>query len=468
VVAAWLSPIVALVPTYSCAFVLLPQPPGNRLVMNLNVQPTTPFQTIGYGTQSWNSLAEGALSRWNGVGIGVGQDHGFFSVRAPATVGDPCARDGINEVRAAATNCGLGWGSGIAITKTWLIGGTAVESDVIFNSLLPYNAYTGPTLPAASGGPLIDFFRLALHEFGHAASLGHPDAAGQKVVAVMNQGNQQVGGPQSAVDDLQPDDIAGAHAIAFGASLATAVLPGSRSVMVGVPATVFATIINASSFNALNVGMSLATTIPASFAFQTTNPATNQLTGFPNVPVNIGPGQAQSFVISITPTAPISAGDVAFTFAGSNTFGAGTLIGINTLFLSASSSPVPDVIALAATLNNDGIVNIPGTMGTGVFSVATSNVGAGGSITASADTGSAALPITLTVCQTNPTTGVCLAPPAASVTTTINAGATPTFGIFVRGNGTVAFNPATNRVFMRFKDSGGVTRGATSVAVRTQ
>jgi hypothetical protein len=52
--------------------------------------------------------------------------------------------------------------------------------------------------------------------------------------------------------------------------------------------------------------------------------------------------------------------------------------------------------------------------------------------------------------------------------TQINAGDAPTFGIFVTGTGTVPFAPATNRVFVPFKDAGGSTRGATSVAVRTQ
>jgi hypothetical protein len=54
------------------------------------------------------------------------------------------------------------------------------------------------------------------------------------------------------------------------------------------------------------------------------------------------------------------------------------------------------------------------------------------------------------------------------VTTPINANATPTFGIFVQGNGIVPFDPAANRIFVRFKDAGAVTRGSTGVAVRTQ
>jgi hypothetical protein len=54
------------------------------------------------------------------------------------------------------------------------------------------------------------------------------------------------------------------------------------------------------------------------------------------------------------------------------------------------------------------------------------------------------------------------------VTTPINPGETPTFAVFVKGNGTVPFDPAANRVAVRFRDGGGVIRGATSVAVRTQ
>ena len=45
--------------------------------------------------------------------------------------------------------------------------------------------------------------------------------------------------------------------------------------------------------------------------------------------------------------------------------------------------------------------------------------------------------------------------------------ATPTFAVFVTGAGIVPFDPAVNRVVVRFKDAQGVVRGATSVAART-
>ncbi len=148
-----------------------------------------------------------------------------------------------------------------------------------------------------------------------------------------------------------------------------------------------------------------------------------------------------------------------------NTAPAPILSGLNTLLLAALDTPGPDIVALAATLTNNGIVTLAN--GTGVFAVATVNVGASATMTASADTGGVNLPITLMLCETNPATGACVAPPSAgSVTTQINANATPTFGIFVAGNGPVPFDPARNRIFVRFLDADGMTRGATSVAVQ--
>jgi hypothetical protein len=239
-------------------------------------------------------------------------------------------------------------------------------------------------------------------------------------------------------------------------------------VQVGTTATAFATIINAGSVIATGCGLSLLTSLPATFMCQTTDPATNQVTGAPNTPVNIAAGAAQSYVFALTPNAPVAPTDVQLSFDCTNTDPAPINVGLNTLLLSASTSPVPDIVAQAATPTNDGIVNTPAAGGTGVFSVATVNVGVQGVISASADTGATSLPLTVSLCETNPATGQCISGIGSSVTTTINANETPTFGIFVQGNGNVPFDPAANRIFVRFKDSGAVTRGSTGVAARTQ
>jgi len=178
-------------------------------------------------------------------------------------------------------------------------------------------------------------------------------------------------------------------------------------------------------------------------------------------------GGTQSFVFSFTPQSVFSSTDVQLNFTCTNAGPAPVISGLNTLLLAGLSTPSPDIVALAATFSGDGIVNIPGTNGTGAFAVATVNVGAGGQVTVSADTGGATLPVSLSVCQTTPATGACVASPASSVATTIDANATSTFAVFVQGAGIVAFDPAMNRIFVRFVSAGAI-RGATSVAVQTQ
>ncbi len=137
---------------------------------------------------------------------------------------------------------------------------------------------------------------------------------------------------------------------------------------------------------------------------------------------------------------------------------------------SASNGPVPDIVALGATPSGDGIVNIPGVSGTGFLTVATVNVAASGTITASAHTGSVSLPVKIFLCQTNPANAECITPLDTTATTQINFGDTPTFAVFVQGNGSgpVPFDPAVNRITVRFKDAGNTVRGATSAALRTQ
>jgi hypothetical protein len=272
---------------------------------------------------------------------------------------------------------------------------------------------------------------------------------------------------QNAVFDLasRPDPCAPlAHA-----PVVAAVLPASRSVQVGQPATAFATIINAATTTAVGCGITPLERLNAMFTYQTTDPMTNALTGTANAPVDVPAGGLQTFVIAFTPTSPFDLSDVSLIFTCENTISAPIQSGLNTLLLSASAAPVPDIVALVATPSLDGIVTIPGAAGTGVFAVATVNVGSSATITASVDMGSGSWPVSsIVLCQTNPVSGACLQAPASKVTTHMDAGETPTFGVFVGGLGIVPFDPANNRIFVRFKDINGVMRGATSVAVRTQ
>ena len=232
-------------------------------------------------------------------------------------------------------------------------------------------------------------------------------------------------------------------------------------------ALAFATMINLFS---TGVGCAIApvTNVPASFFYQTTDPTTNALIGTANTPVNLLSERSQSFVIGFTPTAPFAPTDVVLGFTCTGGGAAPSISGVNTLLLSASATAVPDVVALALTPTDNGILAINGATGGNAFAVATVNVGAGGVITATADTGAATLPLALSLCETNPANGQCLGTAGTSVTTTINADATPTFAIFATS--TAAIPPAygTSRIFVRFKDSGGASRGLTSVAVQAQ
>ena len=142
--------------------------------------------------------------------------------------------------------------------------------------------------------------------------------------------------------------------------------------------------------------------------------------------------------------------------------------GVNTLLLSVSTVATSDVVALGATTTNDGILHIAGTTSSNAFAVATVDVGAGTAITATANSGSATLPLTLSICQTDPVTAACLSPAASSVNVAIAGNATPTFSIFAGASGAIPFLPGVNRIFVQFSDSFGAVRGSTSVAVETQ
>ena len=275
------------------------------------------------------------------------------------------------------------------------------------------------------------------------------------------------------------------------AQIYAAVLPSSRAVQVGTPATAFATIINAGSTTATGCRIAPATTIPATFSYQTTDPATNQLTGTANTPVDIPAGGSQSFVFGVTPTSSTDQ-ELQLNFVCNNRPSAPVVVGVNTLEFFACVDRTSDVIAVVATPTQDGTIVVPSNGQMAAFSVAATNIGASESdspcgglplvggepfrITRYSAVAESSAPVTLSVCQTN-ASGQCVGPGSG---VHLPTGAVRTFSVFVTANAAIPFDPATARVRVSFRENQTVTsifqppkhvsldRGSTSVAVRTQ
>ncbi len=252
-------------------------------------------------------------------------------------------------------------------------------------------------------------------------------------------------------------------------TLAASVLPGGRSVEVGTPATLFATLLNAGTSTAEACSVTLGAGAPSglSLDYQTTDASTNAPTGQADTPVAIVAGGFQTFLLSFTAVAPLTVSQQPLDFGCSNATPAPSTPGVDTVDLTFSSTPVTDMVALAATATHDGTLHLT-TGQPGAFAVATVNLGAAGGLIASADTGPATLPLSLSLCQTNPSNGQCLLAPSSAVSVSVGQNATPTFSIFATPTAPIAFAPGASRIFVRFKDSAGATHGSTSVAVVAQ
>jgi hypothetical protein len=163
------------------------------------------------GSASWGASAEDALSTWNSY---IGSVRFAVVRNSTATIAQSNRQ---NNVFFSPNVYGQAWGSGVlAVTLSWYSGTAQLESDVLFNSTLPWDSYRG-ALRYGGSGAIYDFHRVALHEFGHVLGLNHPDAAGQSVVAIMNS-------TISNLDALTTDDISGARSL-YGQNASAGVAP---------------------------------------------------------------------------------------------------------------------------------------------------------------------------------------------------------------------------------------------------
>jgi hypothetical protein len=158
------------------------------------------------GTTNWDAVTEGALSTWNSYlnGVTLRGQRG-----STASIGEA---NGVNNVIWDEDVFGDPFGDSTLAVTTYryrVSDSRLIEADVVFNTKFSWNSYRGNLRNASAGGRLQDLRRVALHEFGHAIGLDHPDEHGQSVSAIMNS-------RISNLDALQSDDVSGAQSV-YGA-----------------------------------------------------------------------------------------------------------------------------------------------------------------------------------------------------------------------------------------------------------
>jgi hypothetical protein len=186
-----------------------------------------------------------------------------------------------------------------------------------------------------------------------------------------------------------------------------------------------------------------------------------------NARVNIPERGLQTFVIAFKANGPFAPTDVQLGFSCSDGHPAAKFDGVNTWRLTFSATPVADMIAVGATPDGFGIAVLRAPDHSGVFAISTVNIGVTTPLTARVRFSNPSLPLTGTVCETNPITAECKQPPGPSVTRTFDHNETATFTVFLKATGTIPGDFANNRVLLEFVDAGGVVRGSTSAAVVT-
>jgi DNA-binding beta-propeller fold protein YncE len=272
-------------------------------------------------------------------------------------------------------------------------------------------------------------------------------------------------------------------------ALVAAVAPAGRAVAVNQLTSIFATILNGGTATLDNCQIALPNNAPAGLGlnFQTTNPATNLPTGQINQPVTIAGGAGQSFILTLASATPVTALGQSFLFTCDGTTPAPIFAGINTADLTVSASPTADIIAAAATPGGTGIVSIPATTNPFTdFAAAAVNLGPNTVIEVTTDSGSfvpanatgqvpgfkQTLPLNVTICQTAPLSGACLATPAPKLMVDFPTGATATFTVFVSPTGpAIPGGLDEPRLYLRFNQPTGAaipdSVGNTSIAVVT-
>lgn len=177
-------------------------PAGTSVVLQLSLG-ASPLPLLD-GNTSWNAAVAPVVEIWNEKTDRL-RVSGVMDSPLPSSSGD-----GINSVVFTNSIFGDSFSKGtLAVAYSMTQGSRITEVDLLFNKAQAFNSYTGPLKFGADRYAIADIRRVFIHELGHGIGLGHPDAGGQEVDAIMNS-------VTSDRETLSNDDIAGAQSL-YGA-----------------------------------------------------------------------------------------------------------------------------------------------------------------------------------------------------------------------------------------------------------
>ncbi|MGD0404052.1 MAG: hypothetical protein ABSB66_12745 [Candidatus Acidiferrales bacterium] len=263
-------------------------------------------------------------------------------------------------------------------------------------------------------------------------------------------------------------DLAGGT---FNGNLVTGTIPAAITVPVGTTGVFFTELINTGTVSqTFTVAPATLSSLPVTLLVCPLDAATNACLSAPSssLSATVPPDDAvDDFAIFVTPTAAIPYNPVNnlvyLNFADSQgTVQVAGFTNVNTAI------NVTALQVVASTGSDNNVLTIPfSTQGTGTFAVEVANFGAADDAGVALSWGN--LPLNVTICQTNPSNGQCLAPPVAGFTglsVPLATGTSATFSVFVTATAAIASAPG-NRIYVEVTNAADTGGGLVGVAVVT-
>ncbi len=273
------------------------------------------------------------------------------------------------------------------------------------------------------------------------------------------------------------------HAAEAQPNVFFAIEPGVRTQTVGDVRTAILAVVNAGDETAENCAFVTSPSPITSLDYFEITISGGAITGTgpQNSPFDVPAGETRYAAIALNITSDFQAHGIPIStrqsLACDNFVGQG-VAGISRLLLSQVPANSADVVSSLAAVSGDGVIRIASNGGVQRAGAAMVNIGSGGaaeSITVRPEFRRSAFsgvpfalrgaPFELQICETNPSTGQCLAPPSDTVTVSLD-GNPRTASIVVRDHAGYAARlaPDTSRIALTFLDSNDYVVGRSSLA----